>query len=156
MDDDSDRDMLDTMIPLPAENIPANWVKIAAIIKMPLPRSGRKSRVKINNDDKGFAPPPSARAFFQCTPAIIKGTPCPMNIILCPHSDVYPIELYDKLGEPVVKIPKESANTLIRTTCTSPMQKTSTSSDGASMTSLKWLRRLNNMSAEGEDRDGVE
>ncbi|KAJ7443385.1 hypothetical protein FB451DRAFT_1190163 [Mycena latifolia] len=77
-------------------------------------------------------------------------------------SVVYPIELYDKLGEPVANIPKESANTLIRictvsrTTCTSPMQKTSTSSGGASVTLPKWLRRLKDMSAEGEDRDGVE
>ncbi|KAJ7447812.1 hypothetical protein FB451DRAFT_1188060 [Mycena latifolia] len=111
---------------------------------MPSPRSGRKSRVKIN-DDKDLAPPPSARAFFQCSPAIIKGTPSPVNVILCSY-----IALMDKLGEPVVKIPKEFANTLLRTTCTSLMQKTSTSSDGASMTLPK--RRVGGRGGS----DGVE
>ncbi|KAJ7479628.1 hypothetical protein FB451DRAFT_1171727 [Mycena latifolia] len=127
--------------PWTTTNISADWANIIAIIKMSSPRSGRKSRVKISNDDKDLAPPPKCQSILQFTPAIIKRTPCPVNVIIC--------TLMDKLGEPVVKMLKESANKLIRIGTAS---RTTTSSDKASMTS----RRLNDTSAEGENWDGVE
>ncbi|KAJ7703891.1 hypothetical protein B0H17DRAFT_1326673 [Mycena rosella] len=55
------------------ENIPADWAKISDI----------EASVKINKDDDNMAPPDKQQNIFDLTTAIVKGTKCTVNVVLC-------------------------------------------------------------------------
>ncbi|KAJ7452236.1 hypothetical protein FB451DRAFT_1145303 [Mycena latifolia] len=117
-------------IPANTENIPADWAKVVAVVEdaltqkrlscLPIGRS-----LRINSKDKDFTPPPKRQNIFELAQAIIKGSQCSVNVILCARialmRKVYikhpGVKFWDKLDDRLVTIHKESsgdANKLIR------------------------------------------
>ncbi|KAJ7468000.1 hypothetical protein FB451DRAFT_1177660 [Mycena latifolia] len=89
------------------------------------PRSLSQRSLRINSKDKDFGPPPKRQNIFELAQAIIKGSQCSVNVILCARialmCKVYikhpSVNLRDKPDNRLVTIRKESggdANKLIR------------------------------------------
>ncbi|KAJ7486820.1 hypothetical protein FB451DRAFT_1534905 [Mycena latifolia] len=118
-------------IPANTENIPADWAKVVAVVEDALTQKRSKIKktigrsLRINSKDKDFAPPPKRQNIFELAQAIIKGSQCSVNVILCARialmRKVYMkhpgVKFWDKLDDRLVTIRKESggdANKLIR------------------------------------------
>ncbi|KAJ7487100.1 hypothetical protein FB451DRAFT_1391953 [Mycena latifolia] len=118
-------------IPANTENIPADWAKVVAVVEDALTQKRAKIKkaigrsLRINSKDKDFAPPPKRQNIFELAQAIIKGSQCSVNVILCARialmRKVYikhpGVKFWDKLDDRLITIRKESggdANKLIR------------------------------------------
>ncbi|KAJ7453510.1 hypothetical protein FB451DRAFT_1144824 [Mycena latifolia] len=76
-------------VPAGLENIPADWAKIVDAVQESLTQQRSKIKklikwsLKINKKDKEYAPPAQRQNIFNLTVALVKGTKCTVNIILC-------------------------------------------------------------------------
>ncbi|KAJ7452828.1 hypothetical protein FB451DRAFT_1050642 [Mycena latifolia] len=106
-------------IPANTENIPADWAKVVAVVEDALTQKRSKIKKAVH-----FAPPPKRQNIFELAQAIIKGSQCSVNVILCARialmRKVYikhpGVKFWDKLDDRLVTIRKESsgdANKLI-------------------------------------------
>ncbi|KAJ7849128.1 hypothetical protein B0H14DRAFT_3452710 [Mycena olivaceomarginata] len=117
-------------IPSGIENIPANWAKLVAEAQEALTqrRSTIKKTIdaslKVNKNDKSFAPDADHQNIFQLTTAIVKKTQCSVNIVLCARvalmRKVYlkhpGTNFWDKLDLRLAKIRKDADGDLKKIT----------------------------------------
>ncbi|KAJ7799764.1 hypothetical protein B0H14DRAFT_3491322 [Mycena olivaceomarginata] len=114
-------------IPSGIENIPADWAKLVAEAQEALTqrRSTIKKTIdaslKVNKNDKSFAPDADHQNIFQLTTAIVKKTQCSVNIVLCARvalmCKVYlKTNFWDKLDLCLAKIRKDANGDLKKIT----------------------------------------
>ncbi|KAJ7661847.1 hypothetical protein B0H17DRAFT_1212096 [Mycena rosella] len=75
-------------LPAGIENVPADWAKVSDVVKEALTQKRSKikrkaSSLKIQKTDKVHAPADQHQNIFNLTSAIVKGTKCSVNVVLC-------------------------------------------------------------------------
>ncbi|KAJ7821023.1 hypothetical protein B0H14DRAFT_2371661 [Mycena olivaceomarginata] len=76
-------------LPPRVEHVPANWAKVLAIVQDALTQTPLKVKkeiawsLKVNKSDELHAPLAQHKNIYQLAQAIVKGTQCSVNVVLC-------------------------------------------------------------------------
>ncbi|KAJ7450579.1 hypothetical protein FB451DRAFT_1410273 [Mycena latifolia] len=107
-------------VPAGLENIPADWAKIVDAVQESLTQQRSKLKKlpqnKQNKTDREYARPAKHQNIFNLTVALVKGTKCTVNIILCPRVALmccvllkHPgLNYWNKVDDQLAKIRKEA------------------------------------------------
>ncbi|KAJ7687159.1 hypothetical protein B0H17DRAFT_1203820 [Mycena rosella] len=108
-------------LPAGIENVPADWAKVSDVVKEALTQKRSKikrkaSSLKIQKTDKVHAPADQHQNIFNPTSAIVKGTKCSVNVVLCARvvlmRSVYlkhpGTNFWDKIDDRLAKIRKQA------------------------------------------------
>ncbi|KAJ7221180.1 hypothetical protein C8J57DRAFT_1731840 [Mycena rebaudengoi] len=117
-------------IPLGLENNQADWAKIVVAVQAALTQRRSKIKkaincsLKIHKTDTSYAPDVNHQNIFELTQAVVKGTQCTVNGVLCARvalmRSVYlkhpGLKFWDKLDEHLAKIRQEAKGDAVKLT----------------------------------------